>query len=268
MIKYFESISLAISQHEFAQDSGSMAFIDKVDKLENAINTSIHEIGMEILKEQYEIHVALSGGMDSSTMLITMLYHGFPVIAHTIAGYEDHPDMYYAKLLTKKLDVEHKTYVIRPTSKSLKTSKYMILFDAVKNLTKTLVCGDCIDEQLGGYYPHQNPVKLPIYDSTKTMEENRLNALEYFMGRLMKDHLIIQNRCSNQCGIDIYLPYGNPNIFHASSLFSLNELLDDNNRKKPMLDIALKKGVPVELIERRKLGLVQAMDDFTKQKAL
>jgi len=255
------SIINATVDHRFCRKSNK-TYIEKLDVLEQAIDNSIYRIGVEILKRQPKIHLALSGGIDSSTMLLTMLQYDFPVTAHTIGGYVDHPDIYYSNILTHRLGVEHKTYIIDPMRTAQTISKYQLLFDAVKDSTKTLVCGDCIDEQLGGYYPHQNPVNLPVYNPTKNIEENRFLALWYFMDRLTEDHLVDQHRCSNESGIKIYLPYGHRKIFYASSLFTVNELLDDNYRKKPMRDIAAKKGVPIELIERRKLGLVQAMDKF------
>jgi asparagine synthetase B (glutamine-hydrolysing) len=262
MIKNYTKILVAIALHKFATEASNQKLEEKIEVLEKAINDSIYETGKAVLERQSHIHLALSGGMDSSTILLTMLDYGFPVVTHTIAGSEDHPDICYSKMLTKKLGVEHRHYIISPTTKNLSVSTYLLLFDAVKKFTRTLVCGDCIDEQLGGYYPHQNPTQLPIYDVNKPLEENRLKALQYFMDRLVENHLIIQEECSDECNITIYLPYGHRNVFNASSKFLVNELLDDNNRKIPMRIISELKGLPTKLIERRKLGLVQAMDNI------
>jgi asparagine synthetase B (glutamine-hydrolysing) len=264
MINNRNEIYKSIVQYDFFQDTNENTFIEKVDELEKAINNSINNIGKEIMQKQKEVHMALSGGVDSSTILMTLIQHNFPVVTHTIAINGDHPDMYYAKKLSKKLGVKHHSYVIKPTQKNMNVSKYFLLYNAVKENTKNIICGDCIDEELGGYYPHQNPTpqKFPLYDATKTKKENQIGALEYFMHRLIFDHLFEQNSCSDSCSIEVFLPYADKNVFKAASRFNLNELLDDVDRKKPMLEIGLRKGLPLEILQRRKYGLISAMDDI------
>ncbi|MFH1503525.1 MAG: hypothetical protein ABIE36_02620, partial [Candidatus Diapherotrites archaeon] len=68
----------------------------RVSDLNSAINKSIHDIGNSILKKQDRIHLAYSGGVDSTIVLASLIDQEFPVTIYTIANEETHPDMVYA----------------------------------------------------------------------------------------------------------------------------------------------------------------------------
>jgi len=141
---------------------------------------------------------------------------------------------------------------------------YYELLNAIKPATSNLVCGDCIDELLGGYYPHRDPRNLPVYDKTKAIEENRETALRYFMKVLIPNHLRILNAFSEHFGINVWLPYGDKKVMNAAEKFSVNELVDNKNRKKPLSAVARIKSIPESIINRRKYGLVSAIDKDRK----
>jgi hypothetical protein len=58
----------------------------------------------------------------------------------------------------------------------------------------------------------------------------------------------------------VYLPYGEPEVLAAAARFCVHELVDGDARKKPMLALARKIGVPEEIVSRKKFGLCSALD--------
>ncbi len=257
----------------------------RITDLNSAIDDSVYGVGNSILRAQDRIHLAYSGGVDSTIVLTTLLDQGFPVTAHTIANGETHPDMTHASEFASELtnrgkDLLHRRYIIKESPKNIekasqilraefgggrnKSENYYELLDVIKSETSNLVCGDCIDELLGGYYPHRDPSNLPVYDKTKTLEQNREIALKYFMNGLIPNHLRISDAFSKHLGINIWLPYGDERVMKAAENFSVDELVDDEERKKPVSAIARIKNIPESIINRRKYGLVSALDQNKK----
>jgi len=258
----------------------------RVSDLNSAIDNSIYEIGNSILREQDRIHLAYSGGVDSTIVLTTLINQGFPVTIHTIANEETHPDMTYAtkfasELINSGKNILHKKYLIKESQENIekanqiletkfgegrnKSENYYELLNVIKSTTSNLVCCDCTDELLGGYYAHRKPSNLSVYDKTKTLEENREAALKYFMDGLIPNHLRILDVFSKHFGINIWLPYGDEKVMKAAENFSVNELVDNKNRKKPISAVARIKNIPESIINRRKYGLVSALDQYRKK---
>ena len=186
------------------------------------------------------------------------------------------------ELTNKGKNILHKNYLIKESLKNIekanqilmtefgeegrnKSENYYELLDAIKSKTPNLVCCDCIDELLGGYYAHRDPSNLPTYDETKTLEENREAALKYFMNGLIPNHLKILNVLGKHFGINIWLPYGDEKVMKEAENFSVDELVDDENRKKPVSAVARIKNIPESIINRRKYGLVSALDQNRKK---
>ncbi len=259
----------------------------RVGDLNSAIDNSIYQTGNSILKEQDRVHLAYSGGVDSTIVLTTLINQGFPVTIHTIAGKETHPDMIYAsefasELINNGKNILHKKYLIKESQGRIKKANqilktefgekgrnkpenYYELLNAINSATSNLVCCDCIDELLGGYYGHIDPSNLPIYNKTKTLEENRESALKYFMDGLVPNHLRILDVFSKHFGINVWLPYGDEKVMKATENFSVKELLDNKNRKKPVSAVARIKNIPESIINRRKYGLVSALNQNRKK---
>jgi len=275
-----------IKHHKFSNLNGE-PLEKRVNDLNSAIDDSIYKTGNSILRKQDRIHLAYSGGVDSTIVLTTLINLGFPVTIHTIAGEETHPDMTYASKFASELinggkNILHKRYLIKESQENIekanqileaefeegkinKSENYYELLNTIKPSTSNLVCCDCIDELLGGYYAHIDPSNLPIYNRTKTLEENRESALNYFMDGLIPNHLRILDIFSKHFGINIWLPYGDEKVMKAAENFSINELVDNENRKKPISAVARIKNIPESIINRRKYGLVCALDKNRKK---
>ncbi len=274
-----------IRNHKFFDLNGE-PLEKRISNLNSTIEESICGIGDSILREQDRIHLAYSGGVDSTIVLTTLLDQGFPVTTHTIANEETHPDMNYASGFASELtnggkNILHEKYLIKESPENIekanqilraefgeegrnKSENYYELLNAIKSETSNLVCCDCIDELLGGYYAHRDPSNLPTYDETKTLEENREAALKYFMNGLIPNHLRRLDAFSKHFGINIWLPYGDEKVMKAAEKFSVDELVDDENRKKPVSAVARIKNIPKSIINRRKYGLVSALDQNRK----
>jgi len=281
-----EKLYERIRNHRFFNLNGE-PLEKRVSNLNSAIDNSIYKIGNFILKEQDRIHLAYSGGVDSTIVLTTLINQGFPVTAHTIANKETHPDMIYASEFASELtnsgkNISHKKYLIEESRENRAKANQILkaefdeeetnksendyeLLNAIKSETSNLVCCDCIDELLGGYYAHKDPSNLPVYDKTKTLEKNREVALKYFMNGLIPNHLRKLNTFSKHFGINVWLPYGDEKVMRATENFSVNELIDNENRKKPVSAIARIKNIPEAIIYRRKYGLVSALDQERKK---
>jgi len=78
--------------------------------------------------------------------------------------------------------------------------------------------------------------------------------------KLIKNHLLVLNKISSHFNIEVFLPYGHEIVMDCASKFNVNELIDNNKRKKPIYDIAKRNNVSQEILERRKFGLVSAFD--------
>ncbi len=281
-----EKLYERIRNHKFFNLNGE-PLEKRVSDLSSKIDDSIYKIGNSILKEQDRIHLAYSGGVDSAIVLTTLINQGFPVTIHTIANEKTHPDMIYASEFASELiddgkNILHKKYLIKESQENIekanqilkaefgegkrnKSENYYELLNTIKPATSNLVCCGCIDELCGGYYAHINPNNLPVYDKIKTLEENRKSALNYFMSGLIQNHLGRLDVFSKYFGIDIWLPYGNEEVMKAAENFSVNELVDSENRKKPVSAIARIKNIPEVIINRRKYGLVSALDQNRKK---
>ncbi len=249
---------------------------DKVDLLENAISNSVDTI----LRKNSQIHLAYSGGVDSSLILLKILRQSklrHPVIAHTI-GARNEPDIVYSKKFIKELkkryiNLFHNIHIMKISKDDINKSNeilrvnqdfpdnYYMLMKTISSYTKKIVCCDCIDELLGGYHAHRNPEKyFPNYDPKKDLKENRAEALKYYMSKLIPEHLSILDSFSSHFSTDVLLPYGNKEVINCCSKFSINELVDHTNRKKPIYEIAKRNNIPKEILERRKYGLVSAFN--------
>ena len=205
-----------------------------------------------------------SGGVDSS-VLLALLLDVLPsftnIIVHSIASNKQHPDIVYSKCIVfylhKLKNIHHNINILLPTKNDLKKSNYILkkeegevdpyymLMKSVKPHTTEIICGDTIDEQLGGYYKHIDEESLDI-----SMEQ------------LIPNHLSVLDTFSSHFGINVFLPYGSKQVMSCSSHFLFKELVDQDNRKKPMRELARKLQIPEVIIERRKIGLCSAMENL------
>jgi len=268
MIMGYNALKDRIMDYKFCRPN-TLEYSEKLELFESAINKAVKRSGDEILERQDKIHMGYSGGVDSSLMLLKLLQCDFPVVAHTMASNENHPDLVYAadfvsSLKEKSKYIEHKKHLVAATTDDLEKYKlavnqpsaervdeYFMLFKTIHPYADRMVQCDCIDELMGGYYAHQ-----------KVEGEERLKTLKEFMSKLIPDHLQIAEQTSNHFGIDVYVPYGDREVMEAASLFTIPELVDNERRKKPVYDLAKRNGVPEAIIKRRKYGLVSALENI------
>lgn len=268
MIMGYNALKERIEGYSFCRPN-NFEYSEKLELFETAIDKAVKRTGEEILERQDKIHMGYSGGVDSSLMLLKLSERDFPVVAHTMASNEKHPDLVYAadfvsSLKKKGKDIGHEKHIAAATAEDLenyrlavnqpsaeRVDEYFMLFKLVRPYTDCMVQCDCIDELTGGYYAHQ-----------KAEGEERLKTAEKFMSKLIPGHLQIAEQTSNHFGIVVYEPYGAKEVMEAASLFAISELVDNERRKKPVYDLAKRNGVPKAIIERRKYGLVSALENI------
>ena len=87
-----------------------------------------------------------------------------------MASNKKHPDIVYSKNLVSYLHnkkrIHHKLHILQSTKRDIRESNsitlerdeevdnYYMLMKVVEPHTTEIICGDTIDEQLGGYYSH------------------------------------------------------------------------------------------------------------------
>ena len=160
---------------------------------------------------------------------------------------EDHPDVMFAKSVIEQYKrqfpwVDFNHYIYYPKGGEIKDSIYGMFYKFVREHTDRIITGDCIDEYMCGYYPHQ---KSPN-------EETYYN----FIRRLREDHLIPLNE--NSGTVEVCLPYADDEIIGMLSQIPLKDKVDSETRKKVMIELAKGK-VPEDVILRRKYGFCDAL---------
>ena len=208
--------------------------------------TDIEDRLVEVLKEIYCINLSFSGGLDSSLLLYYMCKIFGRVDLFTMGISEDHPDVMFAKSVIEQYKrkfpwVDFNHYIYYPKGGEQKETIYGLFYKFVRENTDRIITGDCIDEYMCGYYPHQ---KSPN-------EETYYN----FIRRLREDHLIPLDKNSEK--VEVCLPYADEKIIAMLSQIPLKDKIDSEMRKKVMIEMAKGK-VPDEVILRRKYGFCDA----------
>lgn len=233
MIENFERIKQNIARHKFAN------YAAKLDVLKQAIWRGLAQYIAK--RQRSEIHMTLSGGVDSSLLLCMLAAQEMcpHLVAHTIAPSSDYPDLIYARMMKSRLpDVEYKEHLIE----TREVDAYELLMECLSGETKEIVSGDVIDELAGGYYAHQNA-------------PDKLLALGDNLDVLVARHLEPLDAISTKHEITIFAAYATAEVFAAMSLFAVDELVTDYCRKKPIYDLACENLVPEPILGRKKMGL-------------
>ena len=213
--------------------------------------TNIIDILVDILNKLKIKHLAYSGGIDS-TLLLVLLTECFgynKIHTYSISSRKNHPDMKYARMGSKKYNSIHHEYIVNPNNKDI--DKFLG-DNAVRQLyenipTKEIICGDGIDEFMCGYYKHLG---------------GNSDEYNYFLSRLLPDHLIPLNKLSGK--VKVYLPYLNSKLINIFKNISLAKKVDLINRKKIIVKIAEYFNIPKEIIYRNKYGFIDAFRDVDK----
>jgi len=236
-------------------------FATKLQALDLALSHAVRDIGLRCISEEPRVHLSFSGGVDSTLLLYKLVGHGFPVTAHTMAATEENPDLVHAREVVSQMegDVEHKVHMrsftdedVQRSNRILRQEKerpdnYLMLMEMLSKHTREIISGDCIDELTGGYYKHQG-------GEPKIFRE--------LLGQVIPNHLTPLNRCSSYYRVRVHLPYAAKAVLQACGEFAFDELVGETERKKPIVALATREGVPWKVVGRRKRGLVSALTGY------
>ncbi|MBU2036996.1 asparagine synthase C-terminal domain-containing protein [Patescibacteria group bacterium] len=251
-----------------------------LEELEMVLYESAAKCAAEAYDDHFQhtrICMTLSGGLDSSlnlalTTLATkeMSSLNIPIIrAFTLGKTEIHPDIFYAKIATKKFSAEH--FISCHTDYEIKAAKkrfekalpefakqpgnlgtFMLYEDMASYFTKRVIAHDGIDELMGGYWPHRKYAPN---------EEKMAPIFLDFWNRLKSEHLIPLEKIAKHFDIEVIFPYLQNPVVRYISMIPLKERTSREESKIPLRRIA-EKYLPREIIERKKIGFCDALKEF------
>lgn len=198
-----------------------------------------------------DIGLALSGGLDSSILAQMLKTSGASFTALTIADSSDHPDALHSRLVAKQINLNHIVHILDKNDKS--SDKYDLLFQiAQKHGLTGMICGDTIDEQLGGYYYHQHPEHFD-HDPIHSADQKLRVVYNDYWRRLYTDHLQPLHEFSVKHNIQTALPY--LGLLSFTCQLPMRQRSDSKRGKKILRELGLRLGLPNEVLTRKKLGL-------------
>lgn len=216
------------------------------------------------------ISISLSGGIDSSLMTAlvrTIVDPTRPIHTFTIAKSEEHSDVLFARVISKKFHTKHHEYFpslvrIAWANKQIDVIKkgkeiqkgndaVFLLYTYISGYTKEIIACDGIDEIMGGYWDHRDP--------DNKFGGDQKAAFEYFWKKLEPNHLENLEIMSDLSRVEIKLPYLQWDFVKYATTIPLSDRTDINESKKPLRVLAKKYGIPKEIIQRNKLGFCDAL---------
>ncbi len=231
----------------------------------------LNKIGLDFLLQQAllssiqafdtnrPIALGFSGGVDSSVLALELTELEAKFTAITLVGHEDHPDLIHANILAKvfefnQMDFNH--IVVIKNMKEKPIDMYSVLFETMKEQGfDQVICGDAIDEILGGYWQHQLPCGTHP-DPDTDIEDVRREVFERFWEELYTRHLSMLDYYAKQFGVSVALPY--LAAFDRLVRIPMSQRANSTGRKIILRQLAAHLGVPDEIINRPKFGLVNA----------
>ncbi|MFH0852191.1 MAG: asparagine synthase-related protein [bacterium] len=220
------------------------------------------------------IFMTLSGGLDSSFCLaiIRQLFPKAVISTYTIGGNKEHPDIMYARTISKIFGANHVEIVPTGYDKNNEEIYWKKAFQnafpkvqtptggdiAVFTVYRTMalnganavIAHDGIDELLGGYWPHRGNVGL-----------NQEEAFRDFWRQLVPKHLKPLQRDADHFKIKLLLPYLQlPAVKYIAGI-PVHERTSHEESKIPLRNIA-RKYLLLEIIERKKVGFCSGLDKF------
>jgi len=103
------------------------SYQDKLEALDAALTGAVSGLGDDV-------HLNLSGGVDSTLLLRRLVSWGVPVTAHTMAGDEENLDLVHAKYVCEALGVRHQVHLVR---RRTRTSWRVLICWAVPGADRT-----------------------------------------------------------------------------------------------------------------------------------
>jgi len=245
-----------------------------LEDLKGAMLKSFEIAGQKALEEnQGTVFVTLSGGIDS-TLGLAILRQNFPeakIVAFTMGGNENHPDVVHARLAAEKFGAQHceiipsqddiqealadyqKEFPGSDTKKAVADGDFDVYFLYKKIAAmcpKLMIAYDGIDELMGGYWGHRKGKSL----------EERKKAFAQYWQRLIPHHLQPLLSTSQKFDIRLVFPYLNKELAQTISEIPVSERVSDEVGKLPMRELARMFDVPDEIIKRSKRGQVGMLE--------
>lgn len=205
----------------------------------------------DVLTEINCRNLALSGGVDSSTMLALMVdvFKKEDICCFNIALSEKHPDFIYSDLVAKLFKVKIIHHI--PTKHLEKNVGEFDGDEIVREFfcwlqgcgCESIVTCDGIDEFMGGYYDHMKfPTEEMYYSYMRRFQNEQAKPLD-----------------KNSGETKVFLPYIDDRVICLLSQIPYSERFDMNERKKVVNKIARIKKIPEEIIVRHKYGFIDVM---------
>ncbi len=193
---------------------------------------------------QAKAALAFSGGVDSSVLVALAMEENLPFTAVTIASSDLHPDFSHAMLMHQVFNFRLKAIVVNPDQNP--ENMYNLLFAEIAEVGfGFVVCGDTIDQQLGGYADHEYSI------------EPRELVFQKYWDRLIPNHLVPLQKAAKANQIEVALPYLAASRFIQT--IPINHRATDYDRKIILRSLAEKLGIPPEIITRPKFGLCNVL---------
>ncbi|MEK7598711.1 MAG: asparagine synthase C-terminal domain-containing protein [Patescibacteria group bacterium] len=236
--------------------------------LERVLTNSIHRCARFALRRDGAIATTLSGGLDSSFCLAKIREtcgEKIMIFTFTIGGNESHPDVKHARIISKMFKTIHVEIIpkqehlieaetiLKKTQPSV-THGDIAVFLAYQKIAshdfRIAISHDGIDELLGGYWDHRKAL---------TMKEKKAAFVDRW-ARLSNEHLLPLEASARHFDIGVALPYLQREVVRYISRIPLNKRTSKEESKIPLREIA-RKYLPIEIIERKKMGFCSALDD-------
>jgi asparagine synthetase B (glutamine-hydrolysing) len=213
------------------------------------------------------VGVLLSGGVDSTVLLMYVLDELNPVPVVTIASDPSHPDLVAAQHVAAHFSLRH--HVLLPGVDDVERARGIIAsrrsvfpgdigvylaLEYARSLGITrIIASDGIDELVGGYWWHAN-----TSESFPTCE----GAFAHFWHVLYPNHLRPMLQSAAGIGIDVRFPFLDYRVRSVLNRIPIDTRVAPGEPKLWWREYAKKKlGIPTTIADRRKLGFVSALDE-------
>lgn len=236
--------------------------------LERVLTESIRRCAQFALERDGAIATTLSGGLDSSFCLAKIREiwgEEVKMFTFTAGGSTSHPDIRHARTVSRMFKSIHVEIIpeqqqlaeaeiilkkTRPSVSPGDIAVFMVYQRMASYNFRAAIAHDGIDELLGGYWDHRK---------TQTMQEKKTVFADRW-ARVSNDHLLPLEASAAHFGIQVVLPYLQREVIRYISRIPLNKRTNQEESKIPLREIA-RKYLPIEVIERQKMGFCSAFDE-------
>jgi len=201
--------------------------------------------------------ILLSGGLDSTVLVLLAKEFSPNVPCFTIGSTFEHPDVKASVRLAK--EIGQKLFVYLPSRKDKELAceqintnlpgdeNVFLALQLASHFVTDILATDGIDELMGGYWEHARSY-LPT------------DWFKSFWDRLENDHLTPMFESAKQVGVNIHWVNLDPDVVNYISRIPLRLRVHGGVTKQVWRALAHFIGVPDWVIQRKKLGFVNALD--------